>query len=63
MGQENVAFFAFDPDVILRSMSEAKFAAVVEVLGMILDPRMTEPHVIGDEVQHQLEAVLLEPLT
>ena len=29
---------------------------------MIFEPRMTEPHVIGHEVEHELQASLAEPL-
>ena len=32
------------------------------ILGMILDPGMIQPRVVGDEVEHQPQAALAEPL-
>ena len=33
-----------------------------EILGMLLDPGMIEAHVVGDEVEHQPQAALPQPL-
>ena len=62
VGQEQIALLAFDPGVVLRGAAQVELRALDEMLGMILDPGMTEPHVIGDEIEHQLEAALLQPL-
>ena len=32
------------------------------MLGMVFDPGMIEPHVIGHEIEHQSQAALAEPL-
>ena len=48
--------------VVLRSAGQVEFGAVNEVVGMIFDPGMIEAHVIGHEIEHQLQTALSEPL-
>ena len=62
VGQEQIATLAFDPGVVLRSAGQVEFGALDEIVGMIFDPGMIEPHVIGHEVEHELQAALAEPL-
>ena len=61
VGEQQVAALAFDPGVVLRSASQIEFGTLDEEIGMIFDPGMAEPHVIGDEVEHELEAAFAEP--
>src|SRR5262249_15488808 len=58
----DVAGFAFDPRVILRCAGEVEFGPADEMFGMLLDPGMAEAHMIWDEIEHELEAALLESL-
>ena len=60
VGEQQVAGRSIDPGVILRSAGQVEFGAVDEILGMLLDPGMIEAHVIGDEIEHQLQAALLQ---
>ena len=62
VGQDQIAPLAFDPGVVLRSAGQVVFGALNEIVGMIFDPGMIEPHVIGHEVEHELQAALAEPL-
>ena len=62
VGQQQIAALAFDPGVILRRAGQVEFGAGDEILGMFFHPGMTEPHVIGDEIEHESQAALAEPL-
>ncbi len=49
--------------VVLRRASEVALAAMDEVVGMLVDPRVIRRHVVRDEVEHQLQSALLQPLS
>ena len=60
--KDGVAGLALDRRVVLRSTGQVVLRAADEMLGMILDPRVAEPHVIGDEIEHEFQAALLETI-
>ena len=62
VGEQQIAALALDPGVVLRAPGQVELGAGDEILGMIFDPGMIEPHVIGDEIEHQPQAALAEPL-
>ena len=62
VGQQQIALLALDPGVVLRRPRQIEFGAGDVVLGMVFDPGMVEPRVIGNEIEHQLQAALAEPL-
>ena len=62
VGEDQIAPLAFDSGIVLRSAGQVEFGALNEIVGMIFDPGMIEPHVIGHEVEHELQAALAEPL-
>ncbi len=56
MGEQQIAALAFDPGVVLRCAGQVNFGAPDEIVRMILDPGVIEPHVIGHEVEHEPQA-------
>ena len=62
VGEDQIIVPTLDPDVVLRSASQVMFSTRNEIVGMIFEPRMIEPHVIGYEVKHELQASLAESL-
>ena len=46
----------------MRRSGQVQLRAGDEILGMFFDPGMIEPHVIRDEIEHQSQAALAEPL-
>src|SRR5262249_43947567 len=62
MSEKQITTLTLDPYVILRSAGQVKLAALDEVFGMIFDPGMAKPHVIGIVVEHEFEDALLEAL-
>ena len=61
MSEEQVAALALDPDVVLRSAGQVEFGAFDEVVGMVFDPGMIEPHVIRHKIEHEPKSALAEP--
>ena len=53
---------ALDPGVVLRRPGQVQFGPGDEILGVVLDPGMIQAGVVGDEVEHQPQAALAEPL-
>jgi hypothetical protein len=47
---------ALDADVILRRADQVCLDAVNKMFRMLFDPGMSQPHVIGDEVEHEFHA-------
>ena len=63
VGQEQVAPLALDPacSSAARARGRARVPGDV-VLGVVLDPGVIQARVVGDEVEHQPQAALPEPL-
>ena len=62
VGQDQRAALRLHATVVLRRARQVALAAVDEVVGVLVDPRMIRRHVVGDEVEHQLQAALAQPL-
>ena len=62
MGQEQVPLLPLDPGVVLRLPAQALLRPRDKVLRVALHPGVIQPHVIRDEVEHQLQAAPREPL-
>jgi hypothetical protein len=61
MRQKHIAAPALDPGLILRRADQVEFGAAHEIVGVVLDSRMTETHVIGDKIEHEPQAAPLQP--
>ncbi len=62
VGQEQIAALALDPGVVLRRSGQVELRPGDEILGVVFDPGVIEPRVVGDEIEHQPQAALAEPL-
>src|SRR5262249_2645579 len=62
VGQQQVTALALDPDVVRGRARQVPFGSDDIVVGVIFDPRMIDARVVGDEVEHQSQIALSEPL-
>jgi hypothetical protein len=56
IGQHEIALLPLHPDVVLRSLGQVVFASGNVIFGVLFDPRVIGAGVIGNKVQHQLQA-------
>ncbi len=63
IGEKKISCLAFHPGVIKRCAGKIQFRAGDEILGMFLHPRMIQPHVIRDKIEHQSQPAVAKPGT
>lgn len=61
--QHQVAAFALRAGVVLRGAGQVLLRPLDEVIRMFFDPEVIECDVIGDKVEHETNAALLQPGT
>ena len=59
--QEQIALRALDPGIVFGGLGQVEFGPRDVVFGVLVHPGVIEAGMIGDEIEHQLEAPLLEP--
>ena len=62
MGQQQITAFTFDPYVVVWRTLQIQLGTLNKVVGMIFNPRMAQTHVIRNEVEHEFQPALSEPL-
>ena len=62
VGEDQRAALRLHAAVVLRRAGQVALAAVDEVVRMLVDPGVIRRHVVGNEVEHQLQAALLQSL-
>src|SRR6476469_5738102 len=63
IGEYQRAALALHPAVVLWRASQIRFRAMDKIIRMLIHPWMIRRHVIGDEVEQQLDSSLLQPLS
>ena len=62
VGQHQRPVFRLHAAVVLRRARQISLAAMDKVIRMLVDPGVIRGHVVRDEVEHQLQSALLQPL-
>ena len=63
VGEHQRASSRLHAAVVLRCASQVALAAMDKVVRMLVDPRVIRRHVVRNEVEHQLQSALLQPLS
>lgn len=62
MRQKQVALLPLHPGVVLRLLVQVQFSPVNVILRVNFHPGMIEGGVVGNKIEHQSEAALVETL-
>ena len=60
VGEQPIAAAPLDPGIVVRGTGQVEFRADDIILRVVLDPGVIGRRVVGDEVEHQLQAAVAE---